>query len=85
MFIGLWLLFGLIGLAIGIKKGYHPAIAILAGLILGIYSPLMLFLSSKRKKCSHGVPSTLRKMLKSVDIADISLSPGRVKYIIRSP
>jgi len=53
MFIGLWLLFGLIGLAIGIKKGYHPGVAILAGLILGIYSPLMLFLSRKTKKCSE--------------------------------
>ena len=51
MWIILWLLCGLIGTAIGIKKGYHPIVSLLAGLILGIFSPLMIFISSKVKKC----------------------------------
>lgn len=48
---GLWLLCGLIGTAIGIRKGYHPIVSLLAGLVLGIFSPLMLLISSKVKKC----------------------------------
>jgi len=51
MTITLWLLCGLIGTIIGIKKGYHPLVSLLAGLILGILSPLMIFISSKMKQC----------------------------------
>jgi len=49
--LGLWLLCGLIGTAIGIKKGYHPTVSLLAGLVLGVFSPLMIFITSKVKKC----------------------------------
>lgn len=58
MWIILWLLCGLIGTAIGIKKGYHPIVSLLGGLILGIFSPLMVFITSKVKKspqCAESV------------------------------
>jgi len=51
MFIIIWILCGFIGMAIGIKKGYHPVTALLGGLLLGILSPLMLLVTSKVKKC----------------------------------
>jgi hypothetical protein len=46
-----WMLFGLIGLAIGLKKGLNPAIAVLGGILLGPFSLLMVFVSSETKKC----------------------------------
>jgi hypothetical protein len=51
MIILFWILFGLIGLAIGLKKGLNPALAILGGILLGPLSFLMLFVSSAAKKC----------------------------------
>jgi len=47
----IWILFGLIGLAIGIKKGISPTLAILGGILLGPFSLLMIFISSEVKKC----------------------------------
>jgi len=46
-----WILFGLIGLAIGLKKGLNPAVAILGGILLGPLSLLMIFVSSEVEKC----------------------------------
>ena len=47
----IWIFFGLIGLAIGLKKGLNPALAILGGILLGPFSILMLFVTSEVKKC----------------------------------
>lgn len=63
MWIGLWLLCGLIGTTIGIKKGYHPIISLLGGLILGIFSPLMIFITSKVKKCPQCGESVKKEAL----------------------
>ena len=46
-----WMLFGLVGLAIGLKKGLNPAMAVLGGILLGPFSILMVFVSSDAKKC----------------------------------
>lgn len=47
----LWVICGLIGAAIGGRKGINPAGAFLAGVFLGPFSVLMVFVSSKVKKC----------------------------------
>ncbi len=51
MIIAAWLFFGLIGLAIGLKKGLNPAMAIIGGILLGPLSLLMLFVTPEGKKC----------------------------------
>lgn len=51
MIILFWILFGLIGFAIGLKKGLNPALAILGGILLGPLSILMIFVSKEVKKC----------------------------------
>ncbi len=51
MILIIWLFCGLIGATIGIKRGYNPIVALLGGLILGLFSPLMLLITSKVKKC----------------------------------
>ena len=57
----IWILFGLIGYTIGIKKGYDPVIALVSGLILGIFSPLMLLFTSKVKKCPQCAESVKKE------------------------
>ena len=46
-----WILFGFIGLAIGLKKGINPALALLGGILLGPLSLLMIFVTPEGKKC----------------------------------
>lgn len=47
----LWLLFGLVGMLIGTKKGFSLPISFIAGIILGPLSFLMLLARSDKKKC----------------------------------
>jgi len=47
----LWFLFGLIGMAIGVKKGMNQAIAFVAGVLLGPFALLMGFITPTKKKC----------------------------------
>ena len=49
--LGLWLFFGLIGLAIGMRKGLSLPLAFVAGCLLGPLSLLMVFVSSDKRKC----------------------------------
>lgn len=46
-----WLFFALVGMAIGIRKGMHPAVAFIGSLLLGILAPLMVFVTTTVKKC----------------------------------
>ena len=46
-----WLFFGLLGALIGQKKGINPALAFIAGFLLGPFALLMVFVSSESKKC----------------------------------
>ena len=46
-----WVLFGLIGAAIGPKKGINTMGAFLAGVLLGPFALLMVFVTSNIKPC----------------------------------
>jgi hypothetical protein len=49
-----WMLIGaLIGVAAANQKGFSPITGIIGGLLLGILSPLMFFISADRKKCPY--------------------------------
>lgn len=47
----IWAFFGLIGIAIGKRKGMSTAVAFLGGMLLGPFSLLMIFVSPSKKKC----------------------------------
>ena|ERR1051325_10603794 len=49
----LWILFGFIGMAIGVKKGMSQAKAFIAGILIGPFSLLMFFVSDEKRKCPH--------------------------------
>lgn len=47
-----WLLFGaLIGYAASQKRGFSSTAGVLGGLLLGIFSPLLFFVTGDQKKC----------------------------------
>jgi hypothetical protein len=47
-----WMLIGaLIGVAAANSKGFSLTTGVIGGLLLGILSPLMFFISTDRKKC----------------------------------
>lgn len=46
-------LFGVIGIAIGTKKGLHPVVAFVGGALLGPLWFLILFAKSKKKTCPN--------------------------------
>lgn len=49
----LWLMFGLVGLWLGPKKGHSPLVGFLAGALLGPFVLLLGLTSPTAKKCPH--------------------------------
>jgi len=49
-----WMLIGaLVGVAAANHKGFSTVTGVIGGLLLGILSPLMFFISADRKKCLY--------------------------------